>query len=101
MTSISSPFRGYASIREVAARVDRLVAWWREQATILGAGRDGVWITIKRTDYDLIKRWPKAGKMLNFDYASDGSVWYRGFRLRPDTGAGRYEKQDIPTTETI
>lgn len=100
MTSLSSPFRGFSGIREITERMDGLVQWWNEQARILGADHAGKTLTIKRAEYDLIKRWPKAGKILNVDYNGE-VIWYRGFKLRPDTGPGRYEKQDVPTTETI
>lgn len=100
MTTLSSPFRGYAGIREITGRMDRLAQWWNEQALMLGADHVGKKLTIKRTEYDLIRRWPKAGKLLGIDY-NNGYAWYRGFRIAPDSGPGRYEKHDEPTTVEI
>lgn len=104
MTSLASPFRGYNGIREITERMDKMVLWWEEQQLIAPRtyiSEEPKTFTLKRVDYDLIRRWPKAGKMLNVDYGQGGEIWYRGFRLRPDTGPGRYEIHEKPTTVEI
>jgi hypothetical protein len=51
-------------------------------------------ITLKRADYDLIKRWPKAAELLHFRQAPDGTLRYKGFTLKFDKKPPRYSKDE-------
>lgn len=47
-------------------------------------------LTLHRKDYDLIARWPKAGKMSGFEYSVEGLITYKGIVLGYDKRPGRY-----------
>lgn len=79
-----SYFRGLRGIQEI--RDDKL----RRLAEWLKANRPSCrQLTLKRKDYDLIARYPKAAGLAGFT-VSDGSIFYDGFELRWDRSPGRY-----------
>lgn len=80
-----SYFRGYWAIGEVAAKVKKLAEHhtkFHPEAPVL---------RLYRKDYDLIVRWPKAGRMHGFDYVGD-CVKFMGYELSFDRTAPRYEQ---------
>lgn len=81
----SSYFRGYYSIKEVVDHLQPLAEWMSQFKP------DTKEITLKRGDYDLIKRWPKAAGLLDIR-VTDEEICYRGFRLKHDLKPPRYEK---------
>jgi hypothetical protein len=83
MSAQDSPFRGYRSIELVRQKIEKLVAWLRAHKP------DTKRITLYRREYDLIARWPKAGRFLQFEYR-DGEIYYREFHLVADNSAARY-----------
>src|SRR6185312_6136350 len=53
-------------------------------------------ITLKRKDYDLIARYPKAAGLAGFT-VSDGAISYDGFDLRCDRSPQRYQQPNAPS----
>jgi hypothetical protein len=90
--SQASSFRGIQGIREIRARIKPLVAWTKqfkpEQRTL----------TVKREDFDLIVRWPKAANAEEFVISQNG-IYYDGFQLNFASGPGRYETHPKSTQE--
>lgn len=84
MGGTASTFRGYNAIAEVIGRVTPL-------ADFLSLNRPTVTtITLRRRDLDLIQRWPKAAA-LHHIFTNEGVTYWRGFILRHDHTAPRYE----------
>lgn len=81
-----SYFRGLRGIQEIRdGKLRRLAEW-------LKANRPSCrQITLRRKDYDLIARYPKAAGLAGFTVAN-GSVIYDGFELHWDKTPQRYEK---------
>ncbi len=80
-----SYFRGYHAIKEVVDYMRPLAEWMEMH-------KPGVKeITLKRGDYDLLKRWPRAAGMHNVTVTADG-VTYKGFALKHDRKPPRYDK---------
>lgn len=92
--SQSNSFRGIAGIREIKARMQPLVKWYREFRP------DVHELICERKDYDLIARWPKAAGAEGFVLSHNG-IFYEGMRLTYDTGQGRYEKRQGPEQQVI
>lgn len=80
----SSYFRGYHAIKEVVDYVQPLVEWMAQFKP------DTKELTLKRGDYDLIKRWPKAAGLFDISVTEE-EISYRGVRLKHDLKAPRYE----------
>jgi hypothetical protein len=89
-----SYFRGTSAIREVLTRAKPPAEWTRKfkphQERLI----------LRRTDFDVVKRWPKAAEIVGFQFRSDG-LYYAGLHLYPDTGPGRYVHADKPTQTDI
>lgn len=94
MTAESS-FRGYWEMAEIVAQMKPLVEFYEKHKP--GVTR----VTLKRKDYDLIKRWPKTGEVHNF-YVVGGEIVYRSkhensfrdFTLVPAKGEARYHSKN-------
>jgi hypothetical protein len=83
-----SYFRGYNSIKEVADYLEPLADWMEKY-------KPGTKVlTLRRQDFDLIQRWPKAAGLLKFSQAPDKSISYRGFTLKYDKKPPRYSKHE-------
>ena len=82
-----SHFRGYNSIKEVMASLEPLEDWMTKFKPSEKT------ITLKRPDFDLLKRWPKAAGMFNVTTTPDGLLQHKGFLLKHDKKAPRYEKR--------
>lgn len=89
-----SSFRGIQGIREIKAKMTRLVEFYRKFKP------ETQELVISRADYDLIARWPKASSFERF-IISDTGIFYEGLRLTYDTGQGRYEKRQSPEQAVI
>lgn len=85
MNARTSVFRGYRGIESIATMMAPMVEW------LLKYKPDSRHLTLARKDYDLIARWPKAGKMLGFEYSAEGIVTYKGIVLGYDKKAARYQ----------
>lgn len=55
---VESPFRGIRGIEEIVARMTPLMDWTKQFKPEQKSLR------LSRTDYDLVKRWPKAANVL-------------------------------------
>lgn len=89
-------FRGYASIGEVMKRMTKLIEWTRQFKP------QQQHMTLQRTDYDLIKRWPKAAAAHGISVVDNGrELWYRGLELTYDGGPRRYERPPTPVQTDI
>jgi hypothetical protein len=86
MNARTSPFRGYRGIELIAQMMAPMVEW------LLKYKPESRHLTLTRKDYDLIVRWPKAGKMLGFEYTAEGLVTYKGIVLGYDKRPGRYSE---------
>jgi hypothetical protein len=84
MSTQDSPFRGYRGIEIIRNKVMQMALWLRQYA------RNCRHITLYRREYDLIKRWPKAGAFWKFEYR-DGRIYFDEFELKPDSGVTRYK----------
>ncbi len=84
---VTTGHRGYSLIGDLAVRMVRLAEFLTENR------HDSVRITIKRADWDLLRRWPRAAADHGFLVTRDLITW-RGFQVSPDNGPGRYEKED-------
>jgi hypothetical protein len=78
--------RGYIGIQEVLQRAAPLAEWqlkYRPDMKVL---------RLKRVDYDLIARWPNAGKLqaIPVSYA-DGKITWQGLELQCHVGPSRYK----------
>lgn len=93
MTAISS-FRGIQGIREIKARMNTLVEFYRKFRPDVNE------LVCSRKDYDLVARWPKAANVEGF-LISDSGIYYEGLRLTYDTGQGRYDKAQAPEQTVI
>lgn len=80
-----SPFRGLSGITEIKTRMGRLSAHLKAFTPSCKT------LTLKRKDYDLIKRWPKAANLAGFQINGD-SIYFDGFELRYDKSPQRYER---------
>jgi hypothetical protein len=87
MAERESTFRGFWSIAEVRERTVRFADWLQKFKL------DCHEITLARKDFDLIRRWPKAAQLNEFTI-TDESVTFKGFKLKPAKGEGRYEHAD-------
>lgn len=79
-----STFRGYRGIEEVMAGVHELADWYEKFKP------DVKRIHMIRSEWDLVKRWPKAAELHGVT-CIDGVLRFRGFVLVPDGKPGRYE----------
>lgn len=86
--------RGYWGIREITERMQPLVDWIKKFQPTQRC------LTLNRKDYDLIKRWPKAGHSLGIDYTST-EIWWQGLELVYDSGLSRYAKVSKPQQSDI
>jgi hypothetical protein len=76
--------RGIKGIQDVVGRVKELFDYKPGQARI----------RLFRRDYDLIARYPNAGKMCGLKYDDDkGRITYQGAELIPDAGEPRYRQK--------
>ncbi len=86
MSAPVSSFRGYKAIGEVIERMTTLAEGLktnrREVCTTM---------TLLRRDLDLLQRWPKAAALYEV-FTVDGVTSWRGFTLRADRTAPRYDK---------
>lgn len=80
-----SYFRGYWSIKEVVDYMAPLAAWMKKFKP------ETKQLTLKRPDYDLIRRWPKAASLHGITVTETGAV-FDGFELRHDKKPPRYQK---------
>lgn len=85
MGARESTFRGYWSIAAVMEDAKELGEWMTQFRPSCKT------ITLKRTNLDLICRWPKAAAMFEIEFYGEVVMW-KGFVLRADTGPSRYEK---------
>jgi hypothetical protein len=85
MNARTSPFRGYRGIEMITLMIAPMVEW------LLKYKPDPRKLTLTRKDYDLVARWPKAGKMLGFEYPEQGLIVYKGIVLGYDRKPQRYE----------
>jgi len=92
--SNTSSFRGIQGIREIKARMNSLVEYYRKFRPDVNE------LVCSRKDYDLIARWPKAANVEGF-LISDSGIFYEGLRLTYDTGQGRYDKTQAPEQAVI
>lgn len=81
--------RGYWGIREITERMQPLVDWTKQFKP------EQRCLRLARKDYDLIKRWPKAGHSLGIDYVNT-EMWWQGLELVYDSSLGRYAKIEAP-----
>lgn len=96
MVDLTSPFRGYASIREVVERMGPMGVWMEKFKP------ECKHLTLKRRDFDLLERWPKAAALFEIQKTPDGGLYWKSFRLYPDTGPSRYPPfPPIPKNEEI
>ncbi len=77
-------FRGYHSITEVVERMATLADWMQANKPACRA------ITLRRSDLDLLQRWPKAAALHQI-FTNEGVTYWRGFTLRADKSPPRYE----------
>jgi hypothetical protein len=82
-------FRGYWAIREVVERLWPLADWTRQFKP------NQRHLTIRRKDYDLIMRWPKAAHVNQIE-VMNGEAWYHGLELTYDGGPRRYQPPAQP-----
>jgi hypothetical protein len=94
--SKDSPFRGYRSIEDFVRerRLDEFANWLKEYKPNCHE------ITVDRSHYDLVRRWPRAAGMLGF-VTTPEATFYRGFRLKPDRSRGRYRGPPAPEQTNI
>lgn len=79
-----SYFRGLRGIQEIRDdKLRRLAEWMKANRPTCTT------ITLKRKDYDLIARYPKAASLAGFT-VQDGVVTYEGFTLHWDKTPERY-----------
>ena len=83
-----SYFRGYHAIKEVVGYLQPLAEWMSKYRP------DTKSITLKRQDFDLLKRWPKAAGMFEVSQDQHGALTFRGFALKFDKKPPRYSKDD-------
>jgi hypothetical protein len=83
-----SYFRGYHAIKEVTEYLEPLAQWMRKHKPDVGV------ITLKRQDFDLLKRWPKAAQMFQVSQSPEGELTYLGFKLKFDKKPPRYNKHE-------
>jgi hypothetical protein len=81
--------RGYWGIREITERMQPLVDWTKQFKPKQQCLR------LVKKDYDLIKRWPKAGHSLGIDYTLT-EIWWQGLELVYDASLGRYTQPPVP-----
>lgn len=84
--SETSYFRGYWAIKEVIEYMAPLAGWMRKNKPDIHI------LTLKRQDFDLLKRWPKAASMFDVSQGLDGSLSYQGFTLKFDKKPPRYDR---------
>lgn len=89
-----SYFRGMRAIEDVLKRLKPLADW------TLKFKPEQQHLALKRTDLDVIRRWPRAAGVVGFAVRESG-VFYRSLKLYPDTGPGRYEKRAEVIQESI
>jgi hypothetical protein len=82
-------FRGYRSITEVVERMTALAEWLRTNKP------DCESLTLRRRDLDLLQRWPAAAAVHHI-VTNKGVTYWRGFVLRADKTAPRYEGRFEP-----
>jgi hypothetical protein len=82
-----STFRGMRGIEEVTQKMAKLVEFYKQNKPTVTT------ITLARTDYDLINRWPKAANVCGFDVTHNG-IFFKGFELKPHVGAPRYSPKE-------
>lgn len=80
-----STFRGYRAIAELIERMQPLAEWCLAHRPACKV------LTLRRRDFDLVRRWPRAAEVLGI-FTVNGSTSWRGFELRPDNGQPRYSK---------
>lgn len=86
MSAPASTFRGYHAIGEVITRMTTLADGLK------AANRADVRaMTLRRRDLDLLQRWPKAAALYEV-FTVDGVTSWRGYTLRADRTAPRYDK---------
>lgn len=81
--------RGYWGIREITERMQPLADWTKQFKP------EQRCLRLAKKDFDMIKRWPKAGHSLGVSYTLT-EIWWCGLELVYDTGPGRYEKPAEP-----
>lgn len=94
MNAQTSIFRGYNGIAEIAAMMGPMIDW------LLVYKPAPQHLTLHRKDYDLINRWPKAGKMLGFEYSEEGIITFKGVVLGYDKKPGRYSTHNPQGKQT-
>ena len=77
-------FQGYRLIEQLMKNLGPLADWTRK----FKPGQQH--LTLARTDYDAIQRWPRAAHCFEIEVLSTGEVWYRGLELTYDGGPKRY-----------
>jgi hypothetical protein len=81
----TSYFRGYWSISEVVDYMKPLAEWMQKFKP------ESKKLTLKRQDYDLIRRWPKAAGLFGITVTETGAS-FMGFELGFDKKPPRYLK---------
>jgi hypothetical protein len=82
----TSTFRGYRAISDVVERMRPLADWLELNAPTCHV------MTLARRDLDLLQRWPEAAAVHQIHTNHDRVTYWRGFELRADKTASRYEK---------
>jgi predicted secreted Zn-dependent protease len=94
MTVRTAPFRGTKAIEEVIARMTSLVEWTRKFKP------QQEFLRLRRTDLDLIIRWPRAAELHGI-VVNESGVWFKGLRLIPDKSEPRYNRPPAPVQSDI
>ena len=86
---MENSLRGYFAIQEALEPVKKLADWQ------LSNRPDMKVLRCRRKDYDLFKRWPKAGaaQATPIRYSDDGRMTFMGLELLYDKTSERYPKK--------
>lgn len=87
MSETTSYFRGYHAIKEVIEYMGPLAEWMKAHKP------DVKELTLKRPDFDLLKRWPKAAGLFDVVQNQAGELSYKGFSLKHDKKQPRYDRE--------
>lgn len=82
-----SYFRGYHAIKEVIEYLQPLAEWMEKHKPNVKT------LTLKRQDFDLLQRWPKAASMFEVQQEAGKSLRYHGFALKFDKKPPRYDQR--------
>lgn len=89
--SETSAFRGYKAMQEALDHIKPLCAWMKANRPSCKS------MTLKGTEYDLFRRWPKTAAIFGIT-VTETEMTYDGFTFGRDKKPARYAPGERPRT---